>query len=327
LPYGAPRSGAIGATERGWIGQTKDASTGLQYLNARYYDPAIGRFTATDPLADLAKVASLDAYGYGHGSPATLTDPTGLYACDDPRDCRPSTGLPSQPRQGSGGGGSGGTGGGGGDDAQAAADAFICGCLPPDPSDPLGNDGWVSPVTTHWYETAFYNFVFDSSRCDDTWGCTWQTGKFVLAVTSPLSFVRRGGGMLLDDAASYGDELVKLGRARSTIAFTDDTVGSAYQGLNRGGGHAIRHLAKEGLIPRTGSLASQVSAFKDLTATILKSPLATFNWKVGATQARAFAGQSGGVPIVVFVAREGPFQGRVLSAIVPTAEKMVSMGL
>jgi RHS repeat-associated protein len=99
LPYGAPRSGAIGATERGWIGQTKDASTGLQYLNARYYDPTIGRFTAADPLANLAEPGSLDAYGYGRGSPVTLTDPTGLYACDDPRDCRPSTGLPAQPRK------------------------------------------------------------------------------------------------------------------------------------------------------------------------------------------------------------------------------------
>jgi hypothetical protein len=34
LPYGAPRSGSIPATDRGWIGQTKDSSTGLQYLNA-----------------------------------------------------------------------------------------------------------------------------------------------------------------------------------------------------------------------------------------------------------------------------------------------------
>jgi RHS repeat-associated protein len=48
LPYGAPRStSGTPVTDRGWIGQTKDSSTGLQYLNARYYDPAVGRFTAT----------------------------------------------------------------------------------------------------------------------------------------------------------------------------------------------------------------------------------------------------------------------------------------
>jgi len=79
LPFGAPRSGGVTATDRGWIGQTKDASTGLQYLNARYYDPTIGRFTATDPIIDTAQPGSLDRYGYGYDNPVTLSDPTGLY--------------------------------------------------------------------------------------------------------------------------------------------------------------------------------------------------------------------------------------------------------
>jgi RHS repeat-associated protein len=86
LPYGAPRSGAITATDRGWIGQTKDASTGLQYLNARYYDPTIGRFTARDPLADLSVPATLDAYGYAGGTPVTAKDPTGLL-CEGDNPC------------------------------------------------------------------------------------------------------------------------------------------------------------------------------------------------------------------------------------------------
>jgi hypothetical protein len=36
LPYGAPRSttGGSAVTDKGWIGQTRDGSTGLQYLNA-----------------------------------------------------------------------------------------------------------------------------------------------------------------------------------------------------------------------------------------------------------------------------------------------------
>lgn len=79
LPYGAPRSGGITATDRGWIGQTRDASTGLQHLNARYYDPTVGRFAATDPLANLGEQGSLDGYGYGLGNPVTLSDPSGLY--------------------------------------------------------------------------------------------------------------------------------------------------------------------------------------------------------------------------------------------------------
>jgi RHS repeat-associated protein len=80
LPYGAPRSttGGSEVTDRGWIGQTRDTSTGLQYLNARYYDPGVARFLATDPLADLARPATLDAYGYAGDSPITNSDPTGL---------------------------------------------------------------------------------------------------------------------------------------------------------------------------------------------------------------------------------------------------------
>ena len=49
---------------------------------ARYYDPTIGRFTAIDPLADLTQPGSIDAYGYGRGSPVTLKDPTGLIVDD-----------------------------------------------------------------------------------------------------------------------------------------------------------------------------------------------------------------------------------------------------
>jgi RHS repeat-associated protein len=91
LPYGAPRSttGGSAVTDKGWIGQTKDSSTGLQFLNARYYDPAIGRFTAVDPIVDPKRPISLDRYGYGDASPVTNADPTGLRPpeCDQGWDC------------------------------------------------------------------------------------------------------------------------------------------------------------------------------------------------------------------------------------------------
>lgn len=88
LPFGGIRSSS-GAqpTDKGWIGQTRDSSTGLQYLNNRYYDPGIGRFTATDPLADLSSPGSLDAYGYAGGSPVTSSDRTGLAFCLDSGNC------------------------------------------------------------------------------------------------------------------------------------------------------------------------------------------------------------------------------------------------
>jgi hypothetical protein len=36
---------------------------------SRYYDPTIGRLTATDPLADLQRHGGLDAHGCAHGDP------------------------------------------------------------------------------------------------------------------------------------------------------------------------------------------------------------------------------------------------------------------
>ena len=97
--------------------------------------------------------------------------------------------------------------------------------------------------------------------------------------------------------------------------------------MRSGGGHAIRHLRDEGLIPNAGSLSSQVSAFEDLTSPILTSPSKTFDWTLGTTRTRAFAGSVGGRQVVVFVAKEGPYQGRVLSAVVPDANQVTPGGV
>jgi len=103
--------------------------------------------------------------------------------------------------------------------------------------------------------------------------------------------------------------------------------GHAYQGMRSGGGHAMRHLIDEGLVPNAGSLASRAQAFERLTSPILRSPAASFDWRLGGTAARAFAGEAGGRQVVVFVAKEGPYQGRVLSAIVPDAAQIAKWGL
>ncbi len=115
--------------------------------------------------------------------------------------------------------------------------------------------------------------------------------------------------------------------ANSGIGFADDAVGSAYQGMRSGGGHAIRHLRDEGLISNSGSLASQVSQFEKLTSPILRSPTSTFDWRLGNTMTRGFAGEVGGRQVVVFVAKEGPYQGRILSAVVPDASQPAQWGL
>lgn len=62
----------------GYTGYIKDAESGLYYAKARYYDPAMARFTTEDPEAgqDL-KPPSLHRYLYAYTNPTVFFDPTG----------------------------------------------------------------------------------------------------------------------------------------------------------------------------------------------------------------------------------------------------------
>ncbi|MGN9911252.1 RHS repeat domain-containing protein [Phytohabitans sp. LJ34] len=77
-PYGRPRTADTTATDRGFIGQVEDKATGLNYLNARYYDPGLGRFISPDPLFEIANPQSINPYAYGLNNPAAFSDPSGL---------------------------------------------------------------------------------------------------------------------------------------------------------------------------------------------------------------------------------------------------------
>ena len=79
-PYGSVRySNGSPPTTLGYTGQRVDSNTGLDFYQARYYDPAAGQFTSADTVAD-----GLNRYGYVHGNPATHTDPTGhMTDCKD----------------------------------------------------------------------------------------------------------------------------------------------------------------------------------------------------------------------------------------------------
>jgi hypothetical protein len=53
-----------------------DPATGLQFLRARFYDPATGQFISRDPAIKV----SGSAYGYTAGNPVNATDPNGLIS-------------------------------------------------------------------------------------------------------------------------------------------------------------------------------------------------------------------------------------------------------
>jgi RHS repeat-associated protein len=84
-PYGEVIQTGPHVEALGWIGERLD-ETGLMYLHARYYDPAIGTFISPDPIGP---AGGLNEYGYANGDPVNLSDRGGhmpgpgmLYAAD-----------------------------------------------------------------------------------------------------------------------------------------------------------------------------------------------------------------------------------------------------
>jgi RHS repeat-associated protein len=76
-PYGDKSGDTTSHAEsRGYIGERQDTDTGLTYLHARYYDPALGIFLSPDPIG-----AGGNAFAYSGGDPINATDPAGL--CHD----------------------------------------------------------------------------------------------------------------------------------------------------------------------------------------------------------------------------------------------------
>nr|WP_246421894.1 RHS repeat-associated core domain-containing protein [Nocardiopsis mwathae] len=65
--------------EKGFVGGTIDASTGLTQLGARAYDAAIGRFISVDPVMDPTDAQQMHGYVYSNNNPVTWSDPSGLF--------------------------------------------------------------------------------------------------------------------------------------------------------------------------------------------------------------------------------------------------------
>ena len=63
----------------GFTGHIRDKATGLNYMQARYYDPVIGRFLSIDPVTfmDTGVPAQFNRYSYTFNDPINLFDPDG----------------------------------------------------------------------------------------------------------------------------------------------------------------------------------------------------------------------------------------------------------
>jgi len=80
-PWGDTRfTSGNSPTNYRFTGQRQEASFGLYFYNARWYDPAIGRFAQADTIVP-GGVQGLDRYAYVNNSPINYIDPTGHKAC------------------------------------------------------------------------------------------------------------------------------------------------------------------------------------------------------------------------------------------------------
>jgi RHS repeat-associated protein len=79
-PYGGVRySSGTMPTPYGFTGQRSDATTGVDYYGARYYDPVAGQFTSADSVVPGGGFDpwGLSRYAYVEGNPIIRLDPTG----------------------------------------------------------------------------------------------------------------------------------------------------------------------------------------------------------------------------------------------------------
>ena len=77
-PYGEELNQEQQPDHRGFTGHVHDADLGLTYMQARYYDPILGRFLAVDPAAVNPEVPfSFNRYAYANNNPYKFMDPDG----------------------------------------------------------------------------------------------------------------------------------------------------------------------------------------------------------------------------------------------------------
>jgi RHS repeat-associated protein len=75
-PYGAVINRPL-TNGPGYTGHVADAVTGLNYMQQRYYDPALGRFLSSDPVTATSAGTNFNRYWYGNNNPYKFTDPDG----------------------------------------------------------------------------------------------------------------------------------------------------------------------------------------------------------------------------------------------------------
>jgi RHS repeat-associated protein len=94
-PYGQPltSNGSTPLNGRAYINERYDTETNLEYLNARYYDPLLGRFLSPDTWDPILAGVDVNRYAYANNDPVNLSDANG----HGPAGLEEEEGLPGLP--------------------------------------------------------------------------------------------------------------------------------------------------------------------------------------------------------------------------------------
>jgi RHS repeat-associated protein len=234
-PYGNQRyqSGSLG-TSKGFTGQYADA-TGLDYYNARYYDPVVGRFLSADTVENNAN--GNDPYAYVKGNPETATDPTG-HLRGDPSD--QAYGLPSS--------------------SNVASSNFDDGPLNTFSHDiPIDVNIPAYPTYSCDYDCGGYSLPPSTPTPPSTgsggggsWvssvgSAIWHGADAVLGISSMVHDVHTitGNGSAWDKLYATGDLIMNVGMDASMVTGVGEDL-RAGQLLLRGGADLADRLAEEG---------------------------------------------------------------------------------
>ena len=186
-PYGKTRyaKGTIN-TAKGFTGQYNDGLTGLDYYNARSYDPVAGVFLSADSAQGNGQ--GMNPYGYVGGNPETWSDPSGrVIAGPGGQRCYPGVGCTGGSSETGSSNGGGSNGGAAGNNADGAAETLQAAPrLPSPPPDPFnGTARQVAYRLAQW--TEFYRAVLgDQTRrnyAEGAWYITDSAGNFLMGPT------------------------------------------------------------------------------------------------------------------------------------------------
>ncbi len=175
----------------GYLGQPTDASTGLDLLGARNYDPAQGRFLTPDPLFEASDPNQMGGYTYAGDNPVSGSDPTGtILVNNDGTQC--SGGWSKCSGQAGSGGGSkkSGTGTSSGNTSSSPSPSTT-----PSPSMSSTPASTQTPTPTLG-EVPCAPADFGTDRCESYGGGTAMVMAMVAPVAVPLAIACLESGVV-----------------------------------------------------------------------------------------------------------------------------------